>query len=274
VPLSDAFWEPRMCSYNRNYQRRVDDIVTWARDLRMLVLLDDHTSSKGLTCGAGSWSGPQKAPDMHNAEFVKALAKRYKRNPWVAIDLYNEPHDISNDVWRNGGLVDGWRAIGMQQLLDNVRSTGNTNLVFTSGNKWATDLAMVANRPLRDDTNVVYAAHTYPFECDRVTIPTSRPYQCHGAQYPPHLDTQVAPLVGRRPVVLTEFGTRRPIAEEMQAPIDWAESRGIGWAAWLWSNGQPDDFCLLAEGSANEPSAMGRPVQAALFRANGWDAPY
>jgi hypothetical protein len=270
VPLNDAFWLARMCSYNHSYQSRVDRIVSWARELGMLVLLDDHMSSKGLTCGMGRWTGPQKAPDTHNLDFVKAVAKRYKDNPWVAIDLYNEPHDIGNDVWRSGGLVDGWRAVGMQQLLDGVRSTGNNNLVFVSGNAWANDLRMVVNNPLREDANVVYAAHSYPFECDKVTIPASQPYVCRGVQYPPHLDTQVAPLIGRRAVMITEFGTQRTIPGEMQAPIDWAEAHGIGWAAWLWSNGKAKDFCLLSEGGGNTPSVAGVPVQQALFRANGW----
>jgi hypothetical protein len=266
IPLSPAFALARMCSYDANYMKRVDKIVNWGRQLGMLVILDDHVSTKGLTCGAGHWSGPQKAPDIHSVDFVKLLAKRYKNDGWVAIDLYNEPHDIPDGIWRNGGIVDGWRAVGMQQLLDAVRSTGNTNLVFATGNLWGNDLRMVVNNPLLNDKNVVYAAHTYPFWCNRV-IYYQEAYNCNGKQYPPFLDTQIAPAVAKRAVMITEFGTQRSIPGEMQAPIDWAEAHHIGWAAWLWGAGRMTDFCLL-DANGN-PSVSGRPVHDALARATG-----
>jgi len=268
IPLSPAFALPRMCSYDKNYMARVDRIVSWAEQLKMMVLLDDHVATRGLTCGVGKWAGPQKAPDMHNVEFVEMLATRYKHHPMVAIDLYNEPHDIPDGVWRNGGMVDGYRAAGMQQLLNAVRATGNKNLVFVSGNMWANDLRMVVDKPLYDDFNVVYAAHSYPFMCGRV-IAVGEPYRCQGEQYPPHLDAYIAPAIGKRAVMVTEFGTQRPIPGEVQAVIDWSERHNIGWAAWLWENGTILDFSLL-EGNWSEPSVIGRPVHDALRRAAGY----
>lgn len=266
IPLSPAFAMPRMCTYDRHYMTRVDRIVKWAEQLRMLVLLDDHLSTRGLTCGVGNWAGNHKAPDIHNRDFVEMLAARYKNRPWVAIDLYNEPHDISDSVWRNGGLVEGYRAIGMQQLLEAVRSTGNKNLVFASGNMWANDLRMIVDRPLENDWNVVYAAHSYPFNCERV-VSIGEPYSCRGQQIPPHLDTQIAPATAKHAVMLTEFGTQRAIPGEVQAPIDWAERHNIGWAAWLWDSGKISDFALLHESRRHEPSVTGRPVYDSLQRA-------
>ncbi|MEY2471892.1 MAG: endoglucanase [Actinomycetota bacterium] len=267
VPLSPAFALARMCTYDKNYMGRVDKIVRWAEQLKMLVILDDHVSTRGLTCGVGHWSGPQKAADIHSVDFVKMLAKRYKNHPYVAIDLYNEPHDIPDAVWRNGGVVDGWRAVGMQQLLDAARSTGNTNLVFATGNQWGNDLRMVVNNPLMNDKNVVYGAHTYPFQCNGRVIYYEEGYNCNNKQYPPFLDLQIAPAVARRAVMITEFGTQRSIPGEMQAPIDWAEAHHIGWAAWLWGNGKMTDFCLL-DANGN-PSVSGKPVKDALARATG-----
>ncbi|HUR76472.1 MAG TPA: glycoside hydrolase family 5 protein [Acidimicrobiales bacterium] len=266
IPLSPAFGLKRMCSFDKDYMKRVDRIVNWGEQLQMLVILDNHTSTRGLTCGAGEWHGPQKAPDVHSLDFAKQLATRYKNRPWVAIDLYNEPHDIPDSIWRNGGVVDGWRSVGMQQLLDAVRSTGNTNLVLATGNLWGNDLRMVVSNPLFNDKNVVYAAHSYPFWCNRVVY-YNEPYICNGKPIPPHLDAQIQPAIGKRPVILAEFGTQRSIAAEMQAPIDWAESRKIGWIAWLWGNGKMTDFCLLDE--KGNPSVSGKPVKDALTRASG-----
>jgi endoglucanase len=267
IPLSSAFALPRMCTYDKNYMARVDKIVNWGQQLGMLVILDDHVSTKGLTCGTGKWAtGLQKQADIHNLDFVKLLAKRYKDKGWVAIDLFNEPHDIPDSIWRNGGVVDGYRSVGMQQLLDGVRSTGNQNLVFATGNLWGNDLRMVVNNPLLNDKNVVYAAHTYPFYCAELggTVYYETPYWCHGKQYPPFLDTQIAPAVAKRAVMITEFGTQRSIPGEMQAPIDWAEAHHIGWAAWLWGNGKMTDFCLL-DANGN-PSISGKPVKDSLAR--------
>jgi endoglucanase len=234
-----------------------------------MVLLDDHVGTRGRTCGVGNWAGLHKGPDMHNLKFVELLAERYKHRPFVAIDLFNEPHDIENSVWRNGGAVDGWGVVGMQTMLDAVRATGNKNLVFVSGNMWANDLRMIADKPLQNDWNVVYAAHSYPFMCGRV-IGVGEAYSCQGKQYPPHLDAHVAPAIGKRAVMLTEFGTQRAIPGEVQAPIDWAERHNIGWAAWLWDYGKILDFALLDESGKHEPSVIGRPVHDALRRVAGY----
>ena len=264
IPVSPAFGLKRMCTYDKDYLKRVDRIVRWGEQLKMLVILDNHVSTQGRTCGTDRWYGPQKAPDIHSLDFVKQLATRYKNRTWTAIDLYNEPHDIPDSIWRNGGIVDGWRAVGMQQMLDAVRATGNKNLVLATGNLWGNDLRMIVNTPLYNDKNVVYAAHSYPFWCNRVVY-YNEPYVCNGKQIPPHLDGQIAPAIGRRPVILAEFGTQRSIPGEMQAPIDWAEAHHIGWIAWLWGNGKMTDFCLL-DANGN-PSVSGKPVHDALKRA-------
>jgi hypothetical protein len=183
----------------------------------------------------------------------------------VAIDVYNEPHDIPDAMWRNGGVVDGYRGVGMQQLLDGVRSTGAKNLVFITGNFWGNDLRMLVNEPLSNDKNVVYAAHSYPYWCDGKLF-TSEEYRCRGRQYPPHLDEEVPPLIGRKAVMLTEFGTYRPFSGETEAPIAWAEAHHIGWAAWLWCNGPTSNFCLLSDRGGTSPSVIGKPVFDALSR--------
>ena len=269
VALSDAFAMKSMCSYDKNYIKTIDKIVAWGEQLKMLIMLDDHMGSKGLTCGRGAWSSSQKMPDARNLEFLKMLATRYKSKPYVGLDMYNEPHDISWDVWRNGGFVDSFKAVGMQQLLDGIRSTGFKGLVFATGPDWGNDLRGIADTPLKNDNNVIYAAHAYPFYCDRV-IYYEEPYNCKGKQYPPFLETQVAPAAAKRAVMITEFGTQRSIDGEMRKPIQWFEDHHIGWSAWLWCNGKMTDFCLLTPDGQNTPSVSGKAVQDYLFKANGW----
>src|ERR1035437_2761692 len=77
-----------------------------------------------------------------STEFWSQVAARFANNPLAAFDLYNEAHDISNQVWLNGGTVPKYsifpyQTTGMQQLYDAVRATGARNLVHVSGNNWA-----------------------------------------------------------------------------------------------------------------------------------------
>ncbi len=266
LPVSPHLWLPTMCSYDAEYAGRVDRVVAWTEALGMLLILDNAWSTQGRTCGPSGWAGEQKMADAHNAEFLRSLADRYKDHPWVAFDLYNEPHDISDAVWRDGGTVDGWQAVGMQQLLDVVRSTGATNLVFASGNMWANDLRMIVDRPLRNDADVVYAAHSYPIWCDG-PVPDDVPYSCNGRQVPAFLDTMVAPAAARRAVMVTEFGTARPIAGEVAAVIEWAEAHQLGWAAYAWCSGEASSYCLLSPSGDLSPSTIGQPVSDALSAA-------
>jgi len=265
LPLSSSFWLPSMCTYDPNYAARVDWIVNAAASMKMMIVLDNHASTQGRTCGSAGWTATNfKMADERSLEFVQSLAERYKDNPWVAFDLFNEPHDISWQVWRDGGMVDGWKAVGMQQMLDAVRSTGATNLVFVSGNQWANDLRGVTNFPLLNDANVVYAAHTYPIYCNSIYVPWNQPYSCNGKQYPSFLDTMIAPAAAKRAVMITEFGTKRPIAGEISSVIEWAESHNVGWAAWLWCGGPVTSYCLLMPGYEDTASVTGQPVRDAL----------
>ena len=44
-------------------------------------------------------------PDPNSAAFWKDVATAYKNHPAVIFDLYNEPHDVSWDIWLRGGKV-------------------------------------------------------------------------------------------------------------------------------------------------------------------------
>jgi hypothetical protein len=196
--------------------------------------------------------------DSRGASFMTALANRYKNNPLVMFDLYNEPHDISDAVWLNGGQVTSggttWTATGMQALYNAVRSTGATNVVIASGNNWANTLP--STRLV--GTNIAYGVHVY-------TCPNS-PY---GADCQPNpldpsamLSSWVTPSA-TVPVVVSEFGW--PAKDEgryVRNVISYAESHGwSGWVAFAWDGGTQGTFDLLADTGLNyEPNATGMPV--------------
>ena len=158
------------------YRALVAKVVDLCASRGCYIVLDLHWSD------AGEWGkqiGQHVMPDRNSAVFWKDVAAAYKDHPAVIFDLYNEPHDVSWDVWLKGGKVTekdrragtetSFEAVGMQALLDAVRSTGAKNVVIAGGLDWSYDLSGILDgRRLSDPlgNGVIYANHAYPFKGD------------------------------------------------------------------------------------------------------------
>ena len=133
VPLGEQFWLSSNCDYVPGYVSTVDQVVKWITSLGMVALLDLHTNTVG-GCQAGTEHN--MADESQAPTFWSEVAQRYgnptspEYSPLVAFDLYNEPHNVSDAVWLNGGKttdsVGGqtYQAAGMQQLYNSVRAGG------------------------------------------------------------------------------------------------------------------------------------------------------
>jgi len=251
LPLGQQYWLPSMCAYDPQFASRVDQAVNSITGRGMIALLDLHTTYGGLTCGH---SGLAAMPDQYSVQFWTEVANRYKSNPLVAFDLFNEPHDVSEAVWHDGGWTGAYQSVGMQKLYDTVRATGATNLTFVSGYGWAFHIDVALRRPI-DGYGIVYATHVY-------NPPETGPLRSE-------VDNVIPPVAAQYPVVMTEFGTSSGTALYNQNAIAYAENLGIGWTAWLWSQ-QPSQFALLQDFVSYQPSPAGLPVRDALWKAKGW----
>jgi hypothetical protein len=174
----------------------VDNAITLAANRGAYVLLDLHRF---------------RAPTAAHAEFWKDAAARYKDHPAVLFDLFNEPHGISWEVWRNGGFVEdknapadedaflspaekalnarGFHSVGMQALIDAVRGTGAKNIVVVGGLDWAYDLSGIMKGYALDDKGghgILLATHIYAGKLD--------------------WQDKVLPAVDKYPVIVSEFG--------------------------------------------------------------------
>ena len=269
IPLADAFWLDTSCQYKPTYMSQVDNVVSTITSMGMVALLDLHTNSI-TPCGT---VGQQPMADYPDAvTFWQQVAARYKDNPLVAFELYNEPHDVSDAIWRSGGSVTWkgttYQAAGMQQMYDAVRSSGATNLVVVSGNKWS-DL-WPTTAPLAA-TNVIYSVHAYT--CSSVPPPactTPNPYDV-----PAFLDTWVTPAQSY-PVMIGEFGFTEPMNGTYNGNvIAYAEAHGWGWTNFSWGDTTWGPLALLATagpGATYEPRPSGMPALAA-FPGLDTDAP-
>lgn len=121
-----------------------------------------------------------RAPSWKHAAFWQDVSTRYRNHPGVIFGLLNEPHDVSWEVWRNGGpvtdkkkkgviaenteVVRAFDSIGLQKLLDIVRANGAGNVVTVGGLDWAYDLSGTLNGFALDGSNIVYETHVYPWK--------------------------------------------------------------------------------------------------------------
>ena len=265
VLLSENYWNSNDCAYSPGYAGAVDQVVNSITARGMVAILTLHNNGR-TPCEASRQQRMADAPG--SLTFWQQVATRYRSNPLVAFELYNEPHDITWDQWMNGGSLtdaDGvtWQAAGMKQLYNAVRQTGARNLVLVSGNGWASTAP--AGAYLLGGSNLVYTAHAY-------TCPNTTPAGCttpNPTAVPASL-LAWAPLAAVQPVMVSEFGWPAGSgADYDQNVINWAESENIGWTAYAWYKGTTPgsstvNFGLLADTNSFEPEASGMPVLAGL----------
>ncbi|MCU1451637.1 MAG: cellulose-binding family [Acidimicrobiales bacterium] len=283
VPLNEDFWT-QLCpttSYDRAYQGRVDALVNSVTSRGMIAVLALARNPR-FVCDPNSNAAQKMASSPGSLIFWRSVATRYKNNPLVAFEPYNEPHNISDDVWLNGGPVSdfplNWQAAGMQQMYATIRGTGAQNLVFVSGISWSA----APPKKVVAGNDIVYGMHVY-------TCPVAAPPKCvQPTQVGPFglLWVNVAPVdpydptaildrwttfAATHPVAITEFGWPSPDDGTYNANVvAAAENRGWGWMAFAWNGSTTGTFNLLADvgPTANyDPSPAGVPIKQALTTA-------
>jgi hypothetical protein len=182
MPLSQDLWfgkEPNQTDEGKAYRALVKQIVDLCGSKSCYIILDLHWSD------ANEWGkniGQQSMPDRNSVVFWKDIASLYANNPAVLFDLYNEPRDVSWDVWLNGGTVTSrpnrpgqktvtYETVGMQPLLDTIRATGAKNVAVVGGLDWAYDFSgILEGRQLKDPTGngIIYANHVYDNKTESV----------------------------------------------------------------------------------------------------------
>jgi hypothetical protein len=263
ISLGEPYWLSTDCHFDPTYATKVDAAVQAVTSRGMVALLT-LMYNDGNAC-----SGPvtaQAMADTGSPTFWQQVAARYKSNPLVMFDLYNEPHDITDVTWLNGGTASyhefTFQAVGMQSLYDAVRSTGASNVVITSGNNWG-------NRPpavLVSGSNIILAAHVY-------TCPTAAPPNCTSLtpDDPSGILDNFLVDAATMPVMVTEWGwPDQNDGTYANAVISFAEAHGWGWNAYTWNNYAGGSFNLVGtQGATYEPTGSGMPVLAGLTANSG-----
>jgi hypothetical protein len=170
----------------------------------------------------------------HSPAALKAIANAFKDDPDTFIGLQSEPHDITWACWRNGGASCsvGYTALGMQDALDAVRSTGATNVVTASGIDYSNNLSQwLANKPTDPLDQLMAEAHIYGGNsCVTTTC----------------FNNQLAPVAAQVPLHFGETGETYDggtcnSTTNIQRFLTWADAHGVGYEAWQWN---PWGTCL------------------------------
>jgi len=238
------------------YRNTVREFVRQAADKRCYVILDLHWSN------AGKWGeniGQHQMPDDNSATFWSDVAAAYANDPVVLFGLYNEPHHVTWQVWRDGGNVVEkntrapggkleYHSPGLQKLLEVCRAQGAKNIVLAGGLDWGYDLSGVAKGFALSDpkgNGVLYDSHIYPVKKNR--------------------DTSVTAVADKYAVLVGEFGPDRSDPKAFANQIlQYVDQHHLHWTAWCMHPGARP--CLIKDWKYT-PSPFGEPVKEALRAA-------
>ena len=269
LPLAQDRWFGKMTNQTDGgaaYRALVDKLVDTCAAGRVYINLDLHWSDCGKWVNEGGKLGQHDMPDERSIDFWRDAATRYQNQPNVIFGLYNEPHDVSFAVWRDGGTAADkparwnpsqakitYEAVGLQKLYDTVRATGATNLVTVSGLDWGYDLSGVLQGYEIKGSNLIYETHPYPNK-------------------PPSWDKNFGDASSKYPVYAGEWGFGRRDTnglEYAQNLMQYAKKHELHWTAWdLHTTAGP----TLIKNWQYEPTIFGQFVKeqlAALAAARG-----
>ncbi|HUZ89965.1 MAG TPA: cellulase family glycosylhydrolase [Candidatus Acidoferrales bacterium] len=248
VPLNEDCWlginGVKPAFGGATYRSQIVGYVQALHQHGFYVVLDLHWSAPG----SAPAQAQQPMPDLdHSPAFWYSVASTFKSDPAVLFDLYNEPYVYGSFLqratqnswacWLDGcaftKFVSGkggaaftttynWTAVGMQQLVDKIRSSGATQPIMVGGLDWANDLSgWLAHRPRDPDHQLVASWHSYPGQ---------------GCSVQTCWDQVIVPIASSVPVVVGETGDRVCKAAAFDPVfLPWADAHGISYLGWTWN---------------------------------------
>lgn len=231
------------------YQQALDQVIFWASMFGAYTLLDlQWLDTERVYGGSRNFVAP--LPNPESIALWSTLGRRYKDEPAVLYDLFNEPHDrLPDDPYplnkpegttypasQMRVTMNEWQPWA-RTLAQAIRNENPDALVFVGGTNWAYDLR---GMPIDDLDNVVYSTHVYPNK---------------GTDW----DNVFGDLSESVPVFAGELGGAEAPGEldYVRRLLDYLQQKQIGFAAWSWID-QPNLITRYT------PTAFGQIVSQCL----------
>lgn len=236
VPLNEACWlsiggVSEVLS-GENYKSAIQTYVRLLQRYGLIPILDLHWAAPGNRIPDRLWPMPNAD---HTEEFWTDVAETFADNDGVVFEPYNEPYPDRNSIdeaawecWRDGcdeyiswGSEETYEAVGMQALVDAIRSTGSEHLILLGGVQFSNEISRwMEYRPDDPLENVAPAWHIY------------KRNECASEDC---WDGAPAEIAEQFPIVVTELGQNDCQGEFVQTLIDWLDERRLGYLAWSWN---------------------------------------
>jgi endoglucanase len=277
IPLNEDCWlgingSPAGALTAAGYRQAIESYVQDLNADGLYAILDLHWSAPGSTPA----NGQRAMPDEHSLEFWRSVAGAFASDPAVLFDAFNEPfspaadgesaYPVSWSCWQDGGCevpdasdqeaadpARTYTAVGMQQVVDAIRSAGASQPIMLGGLGYANNLSQWLDfEPTDPDGQLAASFHNYTGEsCDSESCWTAT----------------IAPLAAQVPVVTGEFDEDDcPPSGQDPANFDntymaWADQHGVSYLAWGWFVLEEPSCSALSlitdyEGAPAEPNGV------------------
>lgn len=226
----------------------------------------------------------------HAPAFWQSVANTFKNDPDVILRLKEEPYPAGNtdgtaawQCWKNGDVQydtsntlspvstttnckEGYKAVGMQSLINIIRGTGATNVIQVPGTQYANSMTHFLDSAYRvSDTlsapQLMGVVDVYPADslCGNTT--------CYDSYY--------APVIAQMPFVLGEFGESVNGnvcgTTGMDTLMNWMDAHNSGYFAWTWDTWGTTcaDLSLILDYSGTPKSPNGTDYKKHLLSLAG-----
>jgi len=254
IPVHPSAWRKHG---KKNYLAMLDQIVIWANDLNIYVILDWH--SIGNLKSEMFQNASYYTTSGETYDFWRTVSERYAAVHVVAFyELFNEPTVFNGRL----GVVswDEWKKIN-EEMITIVQAHNPNAICLVAGFNWAFDLKPVAAAPI-DKNNIAYVSHPYPMKV--------------GAPYEANWDKEFGFVADKYPVFATEIGYQLSTDKGAHIPViddgsygkritDYFGKKKISWVAWVFD---PDWAPQLIVDWSYEPTMQGKHFRDVMRKEN------
>lgn len=138
-----AFYSDSSAGYNKSLYQKVDEGIRAATELGMYVIVDWHILSDG-----NPKTNQKKAKD-----FFTYFSKKYAGQTNILYEICNEPN--GNVTWEKD--IKPYA----ESMIRLIRKYDKDSIIIVGTPTWSQDVDIVAQSPLQNQTNIMYALHFY-----------------------------------------------------------------------------------------------------------------
>ncbi len=224
-----------------NYRNAISTYVHLLNAYGIYAIIDLHINAPGKYLATNQQAMADKD---HALAYWTSVADTFKNDPAVIFEPYNEPHITTKNAhtnnawkcWLNGCIItqidvgktkplySQWQAVGMQQLVNAIRSTGATNVITLGGLSFSNNLKQFLHYIPKDSLHQLAATfHNYQ--------PSAKSnYGCG----PSCWNSVILPISQQMPVITDEFGGINCQSGFVIEYMTWADQHGISYLPWGW----------------------------------------